>query len=169
MKSFFFSFLLILIFVRSGFCDEDLEFKTLFQKDSWAFEQLARQYVDPSLFAPPLVPVGRTHKKKTATLSVTTPVVLSPVVHKFSSENAWCSIKATVTDKHGNFNVNIQSGAAVVGWELNTDKKVLLKSGDANQMYVFGVDINQNFTNNLVLTLYVIKDGQTNPVFLNLF
>jgi len=169
LKTFFITTLLFLSFAGQAFCDQDSEFKYLFQKDLWAFEQVSEQYVDPSIFAPSPTPITKEHKKRAVPTPTQAPVVLTPTSHKFSRDTAWCSIKVIVTDKHGNFNFNVQSDAPVVGWEINTDKKDLVKSGDANQMYLFGVDVNQNFTNNLVLTLFIAKDEQTNPVFINLF
>ncbi len=151
-----------------GFCDVDSETRTMFQKDSWAFDQLDKEFLKPQVLALPSKPLRLTRGKKAVVTSVV-PVIQAPVIHKFTKDTAYCTVKITVTDKHGSFNFNVQSDAPVVGWEINTQQKEMVKSGDANQMYVFGVDVNQNFTNNLVLTLFIFKDNQTNPIFINLF
>lgn len=170
MKTLYFLSLVFTGLAGRVFADQDEEFKNLFQKDYWAFEQLSEQK-DTALVAPPIEQLETPHHKPSKlskAIEAAAPLNAAPTILTFSKDTVWASVKVTVTDKHGSYNFNVQSDSLVTGWEIDTDDKQLVKKGDVNSMNVFGVDINQNFTNNLVLNLAISKDDQTNNIYINL-
>ena len=155
--------------------DSEHEIQTIYLKHYRAFEQLSRQHVPGmAVDQAPLPkqknikvhgggPVGGHEAAKP--VSFDRP---APTEYTFKSDNVWAKITIHLTDNHGNFRIVGECDASVSGWVLKGNNKQEVAKGRCNDSQSFAFNINEAYSPDMVLTVYVTKDAFTNPAYIPL-